>query len=171
MVAAPSGAQRAFVNLASRLDLTVKVAYLIRAHHAPSLLERLVRRISGPEAGVFIHVSRTAEDTVYDEMVSRLQDVDGVAWLPRRTCRYGGFSLVEATLSGSKHPGGRPPPGLTRSCSRARTIRLRSPCEIEGFLEARRGRASSTTSGSRRGVAREGGGLDRVRYPYFERIR
>ena len=31
----------------------VKVAYLIRAHHAPNLLERLVRRLAGPEAAKF----------------------------------------------------------------------------------------------------------------------
>ncbi len=78
----------------------MKVAYLIRAHHAPSLLERIVRRLAGDEVGFFVHVSRSAEGAVYDEMAARLADVDTVRWLPRRTCRYGGFSLVEATLSG-----------------------------------------------------------------------
>ena len=112
----------------------MKVAYLIRAHHAPSLLERLVRRIAGPEAGVFVHVSRTAEDAVYDEMVSRLQDVDRVAWLPRRTCRYGGFSLVEATLSGiDAILAGGERPGHTLLLS-GQDYPLRSRAEIEATL-------------------------------------
>jgi hypothetical protein len=150
----------------------VKVAYLIRAHHAPQLLERLVRRIAGPEAGVFIHVSRTAEDAVYDEMVSRLQNVDGVTWLPRRTCRYGGFSLVEATLAGidtilaSGHR-----PGHTLLLS-GQDYPLRPRADIEAFLEQ---------TGDQSLVHHfrlpsddwqdEDGGLDRIRYFHFERAK
>jgi hypothetical protein len=150
----------------------VKVAYLIRAHHAPSLLERLVRRISGPEAGVFIHVSRTAEDRVYNEMVSRLRDVDRVAWLPRRTCRYGGFSLVEATLSGIDAilaDGHRPRHTLLLS---GQDYPLRPRADLEAFLEG---------AGEQSFVhhfhlpsddwREEDGGLDRIRHIHFERAK
>ena len=150
----------------------MKVAYLIRAHHAPSLLDRLVRRIAGPEAGVFVHVSRTAEDAVYDEMVSRLQDVDRVAWLPRRTCRYGGFSLVEATLSGiDAILAGGERPGHTLLLS-GQDYPLRSRAEIEATLE-QAGEQSFVhhfhlPSDDWR---EEDGGLDRIRRIHFERAK
>jgi len=150
----------------------VKVAYLIRAHHAPDLLERLVRALAGPEAGIFVHVSRSAEDVVYEEMVSRLSDVEGIEWLPRRTCRYGGFSLVEASLAGldailasGMHP------GHTLLLS-GQDYPLRPRAEIEAFLER---------SGDRSFVhhfrlpaenwREEDGGLDRIRYIHYERAR
>jgi core-2/I-Branching enzyme len=150
----------------------VKVAYLIRAHHAPTLLERLVRRIAGPEAGVFIHVSRTAEDTVYDEMVSRLRDVDRVEWLPRRSCRYGGFSLVEATLAGIDAilaSGLRPGHTLLLS---GQDYPLRPRADIEAFL----GRAGERSFVHHFRLPapnwrEEDGGLDRIRYIHFERAR
>jgi hypothetical protein len=150
----------------------VKVAYLIRAHHAPDLLERLVRALAGPEAGIFVHVSRSAEDAVYEEMVSRLSDVEGVEWLPRRTCRYGGFSLVEATLAGLDAilaAGMRPGHTLLLS---GQDYPLRPRGEIEAFLER---------SGDRSYVhhfrlpaenwREEDGGLDRIRYIHYERAR
>jgi hypothetical protein len=150
----------------------VKVAYLIRAHHAPGLLERLVRRLAGPEAGVFIHVSRTAQDAVYEEMVARLRDVDQVEWLPRRICRYGGFSLVEATLAGIDAivaSGVRPGHTLLLS---GQDYPLRSRPDIEASLER---------AGERSFLHHfqlpspdwfdEDGGLDRIRYVHFERAR
>jgi hypothetical protein len=150
----------------------VKVAYLIRAHHAPSLLERLVRRLAGPEACVFIHVSRTAEDPVYDEMVTRLRDVDGVEWLPRRTCRYGGFSLVEATLAGIDAilaSGVRPGHTLLLS---GQDYPLRPRADLEAFLE--RAGDRSFVHHYRLPTAdwrEEDGGLDRIRYIHFERVK
>lgn len=150
----------------------MKVAYLIRAHHAPNLLERLVRRLAGPEAGIFVHVNRKTEDSVYDEMVSRLQGVERVEWLPRRTCRYGGFSLVEATLAAldAIHAGGdRPDHTLLLS---GQDYPLRPRAEIEAFLEG---------AGERSFVHHfrlpaedwrdEDGGLNRIRYLHFERAR
>jgi hypothetical protein len=149
----------------------VKVAYLIRAHHAPNLLERLVRRLAGPDAGVFVHVNRAAEDAIYEEMVSRLRDVEGVEWLPRRICRYGGFSLVEATLAGldSILAGGAPGHTLLLS---GQDYPLRPRAEVEALLER---------SGERSFVhhfrlpaddwREEAGGLDRIRYVHFERAR
>ena len=150
----------------------MKVAYLIRAHHAPNLLERLVRRLAGPEAGVFIHVSRSADDAVYEEMVSRLHDVAGVAWLSRRTCRYGGFSLVEATLAGIDAIAEEGPlPGHTVLLS-GQDYPLRPRDEIEAFLE-RAGEQSFVHHGAIPSAAwrPERGGLDRVQHVYFERFR
>jgi hypothetical protein len=149
----------------------VKVAYLIRAHHAPTLLERLVRRLAGPEAGVFVHISRTAEDAVYEEMVARLSDVENVEWLPRRTCRYGGFSLVEATLAGLEAIHAAGAPGHTLLLS-GQDYPLRARAEIETFLE-RSGEQSFVhhfrlPSDDWRN---EDGGLDRIRYVHFERAR
>jgi hypothetical protein len=149
----------------------VKVAYLIRAHHAPNLLERLVRRLAGPEVGVFVHVSRTAEDAVYEEMVSRLRDVEALEWLPRRTCRYGGFSLVEATLAGLDRILARGTPGHTLLLS-GQDYPLRPRAEIEAVLKR---------SGERSFVHHfrlpaedwrdENGGLDRICQVHFERVR
>jgi Core-2/I-Branching enzyme len=150
----------------------VKVAYLIRAHHAPRLLERLVRRLASPEAGVFVHVSRTAEHSVYEEMVSRVRDVDSVHWLPRKTCRYGGFSLVEATLAGldaiAEHG---QLPGHTLLLS-GQDYPLRPRAEIETFLEGA-GERSFLHHGAipSSGWRPERGGLDRLQFFYFERVR
>lgn len=150
----------------------MKVAYLIRAHHAPNLLERLVRRLAGPEVGVFVHVSLSAEESAYEEMVSRLQGVEGVQWLSRRTCHYGGFSLVEATLAGLdaiiEHG---PLPGHTLLLS-GQDYPLRPRAEIEAFLE-RAGEQSFVHHGAIPSAAwrNERGGLDRVRRVHFERFR
>jgi Core-2/I-Branching enzyme len=150
----------------------VKVAYLIRAHHAPSLLERLVRRLAGADVGVFIHVSRTAEEAVYDEMVGRLADVDGLRWLPRRTCRYGGFSLVEATLAGVDEIAAEgPAPGHTLLLS-GQDYPLRAREEIEARL-AEAGESSYVHHFALPSAdwPDERGGLDRVERFHFERFR
>jgi hypothetical protein len=150
----------------------VKVAYLIRAHHSPTLLERLVRRITGPEAGVFIHVSLSATDSVYEEMVSRLPDLEGVHWVPRRTCRYGGFSLVEASLAGLDAIAEQGQlPGHTLLLS-GQDYPLRPRAEIEAFLE-QAGERSFVHHGAIPSAAwlPERGGLDRVQRVYFERLR
>ena len=150
----------------------VKVAYLIRAHHAPKLLERLIRRLVGPEAGVFVHVSLSAADTVYEEMVSRLDEVEGVHWLERRTCRYGGFSLVEASLAGLDAIAERGPlPGHTLLLS-GQDYPLRPRTEVEAFLE-QAGQQSFLHHGAIPSAAwrPERGGLDRVQHVYFERFR
>ncbi|MEK6274232.1 MAG: beta-1,6-N-acetylglucosaminyltransferase [Actinomycetota bacterium] len=150
----------------------MKVAYLIRAHHAPKLLERVVRRLAGPDVGVFLHISRSAEDPVYDEMVSRLQDVEGVHWLPRRRCRYGGFSLVEATLAGLDAIAEVDPLPRHTLLLSGQDYPLRSRTEIDAFLE-RAGERSFVHHGAipSAGWRHERGGLDRVQRMYFERFR
>jgi hypothetical protein len=150
----------------------MKVTYLIRAHHAPSLLERLVRRLADDDARAFIHVNRTTEASVYDEMVARLADVESVRWVPRVVCRYGGFSLVEATLAGIEAivaEGGAPGHTLLLS---GQDYPLRSRSEIEARLAAV-GDSSylhhyALPADEWRA---EGGGLDRIERIHLERVR
>jgi hypothetical protein len=150
----------------------MKVAYLIRAHHAPSLLERLVRRLTGDDAGVFIHVNRTTEDSVYDEMVSRLDDVASVRWVPRVVCRYGGFSLVEATLAGIDAIAGE-------GAAPAHTLLLSGqdyPLRARSEIEARLAAAGDSSYLHHYALPAEewegeGGGLDRIERIHLERVR
>ena len=77
-------------------------AYLVLAHHQPKLLARLVDRLLGDDAHVFLHVDRRAGIEPFREALVRTAN----PWLhhlhfaeDRRKVAYFGFSTVEATLS------------------------------------------------------------------------
>jgi Core-2/I-Branching enzyme len=147
-------------------------AYIIRAHHAPAHLERLVRRLDTPKARFYLHVNRRTDDAVYDEMVERLGDVERVTWLPRVACYWGGFSLLEATLEGVRAVAeGETLPGHVLLLS-GQDYPLRSAARIEAFLEERKGTSFLPHwSLPAAAWATEGGGLNRIRWTYLERVR
>ena len=150
----------------------MRIDYLIRAHTAPEQLARLVQRLDERDARFYVHVNRLTDDETFEAMQQGLAGRDNVVWLPRVACYWGGFSLLEATLVGIEGilaSGDLPDYAILLS---GQDYPLRSAAEIEAFLEARRGRnflhhfrlPAEWWAG-------EGGGLNRVRYPYFERIR
>ena len=150
----------------------MNVAYIVRAHHAPAQLERLIRRLDSPGSRSYIHVNRRTDDAVYDEMVQRLRDVESVTWLPRLTCYWGGFSLLRATLSGIRAVAGEPSlPGHAILLS-GQDYPLRPPSEIEAFLEEHKGTSFFPwwTLPAEQWASEEGG-LNRVRWLYVERVR
>jgi Core-2/I-Branching enzyme len=150
----------------------MRIDYLIRAHTAPEQLARLVQRLDERDVRFYVHVNRLTDDGTFEAMQQGLAGRDNVVWLPRVACYWGGFSLLEATLVGIEGilaSGDLPDYAILLS---GQDYPLRSAAGIEGFLDARRGRnflhhfrlPAEWWAG-------EGGGLNRVRYPYFERIR
>lgn len=74
-----------------------RVAYLILAHRNPQQVARLVGRLQHPQARVWVHVDRKADEVPFRQALAPL----GVAFVrPRHDIRWGRFSLVEATLVG-----------------------------------------------------------------------
>jgi Core-2/I-Branching enzyme len=150
----------------------MRIDYLIRAHTAPEQLARLVGRLDEGEARFYIHVNSLTDDAVFTAMQQGLRGRDNVVWLPRVECYWGGFSLLQATLVGIEAilaSGDLPDHAFLLS---GQDYPLRPPREIEAFLEARRGRnLLHYFSLPAEEWAGEGGGLNRVRWPYFERIR
>ena len=146
------------------------VAYLIRAHHRPEQLVRLVERLSSPTASFFVHVDGRAPESVYDAARAGLTARDDVHWVPRVDSYYAGFSLVRSVLTGLEEieRTGVPPHTVLLS---GQCYPLRPAARIESFL-AERAEESLVERfhlPSER-WADEDGGLDRIRYRYFERV-
>jgi len=76
-----------------------RIAYVISAYKLPAQLERLMRRLVAPGVTFTVHVDRKTRRRVYEEMVSRTNDLD-VVFLPRHVSHWGGFGHVRATLKG-----------------------------------------------------------------------
>ncbi|MDQ2909464.1 MAG: beta-1,6-N-acetylglucosaminyltransferase [Actinomycetota bacterium] len=150
----------------------MRIDYLIRAHTAPAQLARLVERLDEGDARFYVHVNRLTDDETFGAMQEGLRGRDNVVWLPRVACYWGGFSLLQATLVGIEGILARGDPPDYALLLSGQDYPLRPPRELEAFLEARRGR--SFLHNFRLPAeewAGEGGGLNRVRYPHFERIR
>lgn len=78
----------------------MSVAYVVIVHTAPHQVERLVRRLAGPEAAFFIHVDRKSPRSVHTELRDRLEDVDRCLFLRPQAVRWAHFSQIEVTLRG-----------------------------------------------------------------------
>jgi hypothetical protein len=150
----------------------VRIDYLIRAHTAPEQLARLVGRLDEGDVRFYVHVNALTDDQTFAAMQDGVRGRDNVVWVPRVKCYWGGFSLLEATFSGIEAilaSGDLPDHALLLS---GQDYPLRHPSEIEAFLEARRGRnlLHYFRLPAEEWIL-EGGGLNRLRYPHFERIR
>src|ERR1700693_2181614 len=75
----------------------MSLAYLIRAHHKPAQLARVVDRLRSENAAFYVHVSARTPDETYSAMQRMLDDVH---WVPRVPAYYSGFSLVRSMLAG-----------------------------------------------------------------------
>jgi hypothetical protein len=78
--------------------MPVRIAYLILAHRAPWQLYRLVQRLRGPDAHFVIHIDGNTSGPEWGLLSNELDSSD-ISWAPRVACRWGDFSLVDATLS------------------------------------------------------------------------
>jgi hypothetical protein len=150
----------------------VRIDYLIRAHTAPEQLARLVGRLDEGDVRFYVHVNALTDDETFAAMQAGLSGRDNVIWVPRVKCYWGGFSLLEATFSGIEAivaSGDLPDHALLLS---GQDYPLRRPDEIEAFLEARRGRnlLHYFRLPAEEWVL-EGGGVNRLRYTHFERVR
>jgi len=73
----------------------MKIAYLILAHAHPEQLSRLVRRLDQDNVHFFIHIDANTPTDVFAAMQAAAPHA---TWADRRPCRWGGFSLVAASL-------------------------------------------------------------------------
>lgn len=152
--------------------IRVRLAYLIRAHHAPAQLARLVRRLDTGNATFFVHVNARTDDAVYGAIAGALSGIESVHWVPRRPVYYAGFSLVRATLAGVEELLRADPPVDYALLLSGQDYPLRPAAEIEEFFEEHAGSsflhhyALPTPE-----WADEDGGLRRVRYVWLERLR
>ena len=79
----------------------MRIAYLILAHKCPRGVAQLARSIAAVDSDgkVFVHYDRSSPKSEYQELEKILMGESGVELLQRRrACRWGGFSLVEASL-------------------------------------------------------------------------
>lgn len=79
----------------------MRIAYVISAYKDPGHLSRLVRRLhTGAETTFAVHVDRKTDTGTFEAMRSGLAALEGVTFLPRHACHWGGFGHVEASLKG-----------------------------------------------------------------------
>ena len=77
----------------------MKIAYLILAHAHPRQLGRLAARLAGPGVHLYLHIDANTPPDIYRAMQDSVEQSNLPAtWIARQPCRWGGFSLVEATL-------------------------------------------------------------------------
>ena len=124
------------------------VAYLIRAHHRPEQLVRLVERLASPSASFFVHVDGRAPASVYEAARAGAGRPRRRALGDRGHPYYSGFSLVRSVLAGLEEIE-RTGRLRTRCCSRGSAIRCGLPRASNRSWPSARDRASSSTSTSR----------------------
>ena len=78
----------------------MKIAYIVSAYKNPDQVVRLIRRVDGSHARVFLHVDRKTSDEDYGRIARPLSGVANVELLDRHRCYWGGFGHVRATLKG-----------------------------------------------------------------------
>lgn len=79
----------------------MRIAYVVSAYKNPEHLARLVHRLhTGPETTFVVHVDRKTDAGVFAAMREGLSGLDGVSFVPRHDCHWGGFGHVEASLKG-----------------------------------------------------------------------
>lgn len=77
----------------------MQIAYLILAHAQPEQLGRLAARLAAPGVRLYLHIDANTPDDIHHQMQSVVARVPVQAvWVDRQPCRWGGFSLVQATL-------------------------------------------------------------------------
>ena len=148
----------------------MSLAYVIRAHHRPSQLGRLVERLAGNGVSFHVHVSGITSEETYADMREALDGRRDVEWVDRVKTYYFGWSMVEGTLSGLRSAVARDP-GHVVTVS-GQDYPLKPPDEIASRLAAHEG-ASFVHHYSlpTKAWAREDDGMRRIRYYWLDGMR
>ncbi|BAZ30447.1 hypothetical protein NIES4074_29070 [Cylindrospermum sp. NIES-4074] len=80
----------------------MKIAYIILAHKYPEQLLRLIYALNTDDVSFFIHIDKTADKQVYEQLVTQLQDLPNIYFIKRYNSAWGSFDIVKATLEGIK---------------------------------------------------------------------
>lgn len=77
----------------------MKIAYLILAHAHPQQVGRLTERLAAPGVCFYLHIDANTPAATFAAMQAEVARCTApVTWIERQPCRWGGFSLVDATL-------------------------------------------------------------------------
>lgn len=77
----------------------MQIAYLILAHAHPQQLGRLTHRLAAPGVHFYLHIDANTPEATFAAMQAEVAKSPAPArWVERTPCRWGGFSLVAATL-------------------------------------------------------------------------
>lgn len=76
----------------------MQLAYLILAHAHPQQLGQLLARLAAPGVRFYVHVDANTPAATFSAMQATVPPCTPVTWIERQPCRWGGFSLVKATL-------------------------------------------------------------------------
>lgn len=77
----------------------MKIAHLILAHNAPKQLERLIKRLSHPDASIYVHLDKKTSVEPFEY----LKAYNNVLFIKQRIKVYwGSYNMVEATIAGFK---------------------------------------------------------------------
>jgi hypothetical protein len=141
----------------------VTVGFVMLVHDPLDRAAQVARHLARQGAPVVIHVDARVPRSAYDPFVASLQDLPAVRFASRRRCRWGTWSIVEATLEATKillsefpHAG-----HVFLTCGTA--LPLRPLTELRGFLQEHRD-TDFIESVTTEDVAWTVGGLDRERF-------
>lgn len=77
----------------------MQIAYLILAHAQPQQIGRLTRRLAAPGVRFYLHIdANTPKDSFAAMQAEVARSCAPATWIERQPCRWGGFSLVDASL-------------------------------------------------------------------------
>ncbi len=74
------------------------IAYFILAHAHPEQISRLVQQLNTPHSRFYIHIDANTPDAIFTALQSQLSALENIHFIERQACRWGGFSLVDASL-------------------------------------------------------------------------
>lgn len=115
----------------------MKLAHLILAHNNPQQLERLVKRLSHPDADVYIHLDSKTDITGYAGM----KELPNTYWIKNRVkVAWGEYSVIEATIAGMEEILGTGNIYSHINLLSGNDYPLKSASEIQRFLFANTGK-------------------------------
>lgn len=117
----------------------MRVVYLILAHKLPEQLTRLITVLNSSSSHFFIHFDDRAE-TAFQETKQRLASYSNVDFVtPRSRCRWGQFSIVQATLTSLKTLAASKIDYDYAFLLSGQDYPIKPLCQINSFLEKNRG--------------------------------
>lgn len=147
----------------------MRIAYVVLAHKLPDQLVRLVERLSSPTSVFVIHVDSKAPEQVLRRVSSTLEPRGNIHFVEGRPIAWSGFSQVAATLAGLEL--------LSRLETKfdyaflltGQHYPIKPVAEIEALLKGAQGRSLIEHFALPwRHWRAEGGGYNRLQYPYLE---
>lgn len=81
----------------------MRIAHIILAHRLPQQLARLITRLKYTQDSLLLHIDARSPLAPFEQALQPLGRSHVPVPLPRTKCRWGGFGLVEASLTGIRN--------------------------------------------------------------------